>query len=362
MKNHLLPRLSSCCGARLQALAVAGVCALGLAQPAAAQTPLFKFWSLKTGAQDSAELRMPANLPASSATLRKFVLSNGTAATPTTPKPFSSQYGMAFAPAADGGGWSTAAGGTGGLLRRYYYVQLTATAPAGTPLRADSLVMNLSFVNSTSNTYLGVAYSKNGFGAGLLADSTEVSGGGKGPKGALTGVVNPTAGSTSQFNNAFFLEPSLSALTATGPNLPNTNKYSIALNGATGVTLAAGQTLTVRIYVSCSSSSAGRYALLRNVALKSTQVALASTKGRVIKNGLTLAPNPAFDQVQVNHPLAKAGAQVSVYTATGQRVAQLRAQTGTATTALDLRKLAAGLYLVEYADGAQRVTARIVKQ
>ena len=309
---------------------------------------------------------MPANLPASSVTLRKFVLSNGTAATPTTPKPFSSQYGMAFAPTADGGGWSSNAvpAGTGSVLRRYFYAQLTVTAPAETTLRADSLVMNLAIVNSTSGTNLGIVYSKNGFAAGLPADSTEATGGGKGPKGALVGGLNPAAGSTSQFNNAYVLEPSLSAITATGPNPPNNNKYSIALNGANGVTLAAEQTLTVRIYVTCSSSSAGRYALLRNVALKSTQaaVALASAKGRVIKDGLTLAPNPAFDQVQVNHPSAKAGAQVAVYTATGQRVALFSAQIGTATTALDLRKLAAGLYLVEYADGAQRVTARIVKQ
>ena len=47
-----------------------------------------------------------------------------------------------------------------------------------------------------------------------------------------------------------------------------TVNYRLALNGATGVTLTAGQTLTVRLYFSCGSGSAGRYGKLKDVFFK----------------------------------------------------------------------------------------------
>ncbi|MDQ2772636.1 MAG: T9SS type A sorting domain-containing protein [Bacteroidota bacterium] len=319
-----------------------------LAETAAAQTtPIFKFWSLKANAADSAALRSPSTMTASSAVLRKFVLSNGTAAAP--PKAFSRNYGMAFAPAADGGGWSTAAGGTGSTLRRYYSVQFTATAPAGTTLRADSLVMNLAFIGTVSGTNVGVVYSKNGFGS--PADSTEVSGMAKTPSGPMAGFANGTT-----LFNTWPVTPQV----VVANNDANTFRYAIPLNGATGVTITPGQTLTLRVYLSCSSSSTGRYALMRDVALKSQQVRLATRPA--VQTNLAAYPNPVQNQLTVPHPAASREARVTVFSATGARVASFATQPGTTQTAIDLGSLARGLYLVEYADGVQRSSARIAKE
>jgi Secretion system C-terminal sorting domain len=335
MKNLLLP-----------ALLLAG--GLGLTQQAAAQTtPVFKFWSLKVNAQDSAALRSPSTV-ASSATMRGFVLSNGTAAAP--PQAFSSIYGMAFAPTAGGGGWSSSNGGTGpgSVLRYYYYVQFTVTAPAGTALRADSLAMNLAFLSTTSNTNLGVRYSKSNF----TSDSTEATGGGKGPNGVLVPATNGT------FSQSFPVTPSITV--ASG--VANDSRYSVALAGATGVTITAGQTLTVRVYLSCSTSNAtGRWVLLRNVALKSTQRVLATRAG-LASTSLGVYPNPVQNRLNVPHAAASRDARVTVFSTTGARVAGFSAQPGTTETAVDLSGLSRGLYLIEYADGGQRSSARITKE
>ncbi|MDO7848312.1 T9SS type A sorting domain-containing protein [Hymenobacter sp. M29] len=337
---------------------------LALAGQASAQTtPIYKFWSLKVNATDSAALRSPSTMPASNAILRKLVLSSGlpvvTTATPPvtiiTPPPFSSQYGMAFAPAADGGGWSSNATppGPGSVLRRTFGVQFTATAPAGVTLRADSLVMNLTFLNTTSGTNIAIVYSKNNFGT--PADSTESSGGGKGPNGALVPVAN---GST--FFNTYPITNSLSAISATGSNPPNNFRYSVALNGANGVTIAPGQTLTLRMYVSCSSGSQGRHALLRNVALKSLQAPLAVRPA--LQTNLAVYPNPTQNQLNVPHTAASRDAHVTLFGTTGAKVAAFAVQAGSTETAVDLGALPKGLYLIEYADGVQRSSARIVKE
>lgn len=323
---------------------------LGLAKVASAQTtPILKFWSLKANAQDSAALRSPSTMTTSSVTLRKFVLSNGTAATP--PKPYSSTYGMAFAPAADGGGWPTAAGGTGSTLRRYYSVQCTATAPAGVTLRTDSLVMNLTIASSVSGAFLGVVYSKNGFAA--PADSTEASGSARTPSGTQAGAPNGTT-----LFNTWAISPSITIAN----NTPNNRafRYAVPLNGATGVTITPGQTLTVRIYLSCSSTSAGRYALLRDLTLKSLQTPLATRSG--VETNLAAYPNPVQNCLMVPHLAASREARVTVFSTTGAKVAAFTAQPGTTETSVDLGALDKGLYLVEYADGSKRSSARIIKE
>nr|GFC59290.1 hypothetical protein [Tanacetum cinerariifolium] len=101
-------------------LAVTGT-RLPTAQPVSG--PL-QWWPMARNAQDSAAVRSP-QLAASTATLRKFVVSSGSAA--ATIPPYSSRYGQAFAPNADGG-WTTAVGGNGSNLNRTYYEQFTVTA------------------------------------------------------------------------------------------------------------------------------------------------------------------------------------------------------------------------------------------
>jgi len=47
-----------------------------------------------------------------------------------------------------------------------------------------------------------------------------------------------------------------------------TTQYKMALKGNEGITLAAGDSLTVRLYYSTGSSSAGRYAKIKDLNFK----------------------------------------------------------------------------------------------
>ncbi len=47
-----------------------------------------------------------------------------------------------------------------------------------------------------------------------------------------------------------------------------TSSYRLALNGSAGITLISGQILTIRLYFSCGSSSAGRYGKVKDVFIK----------------------------------------------------------------------------------------------
>jgi hypothetical protein len=346
---------------------MAGGLLLALAAPAAAQTAAYAQWPLTSNNSDIAAARV--GVTAGTPVFRRYVISNGLLPTGTGNQAFPaySAAGQAFAPAADGGGWSSSSAtppGTGSTPRRRFYEQFTITAT--TAVRVDSVLFNTAIFNSAAGK-VAVAFSRSGF----VSDSASVSGG-IGP--AITNSTNTiAAGPLPASNNGTF---GVNGTTGTAgdianngailPQLPSTgtvpDQYRFALNGATGVTLNTGQTLTVRLYFAVGSSSVGRYVLLRNVILKGASTISATTSAVTVKNGLSLAPNPAAEQVVVNHPIAKAGAHVSIYTTTGQKIATLPTQAGAGHTSLDLRTLAAGLYLVEYADATQRVTGRVTKQ
>lgn len=346
--------------------ALLGLAGLGLAHSAAAQAT-FAEWPLTANNSNNAAVRT-SNITAGTPTFRRYVLSDGALPSGTGNQAFPaySAAGQAFAPAANGGGWSSSSAtppGTGSTPRRRFYEQFTITATAAA--HVDSVTFNMVVFNTAAGK-VAVAYSKSGF----TSDSASVSGG-TGP--AITNNTNTVAGGVlaAANNGTFGVNPSTGNagdIANNGAILPQgtsaggvPDRYAFALNGATGVNLTAGQTLTVRVYVGVGSSSTGRYVLLRNLTLKSAAGPTAAATARVVKNGLQLAPNPATEQVAVNHPSAKAGATVSLYTITGQKINTTRTQPGTTATTLDLRSLATGLYLVEYTDGEQRVTARIAK-
>lgn len=186
-------------------------------------------WPLTTNNLDSAAVRS-AGVVASTPTFSKLVVSDGI--TVASVPAYSATHGQAFAATATGF-WNTANGGPGGNLNRTIYEQFTVTAASTHTLRVDSLILNSSFYNTASGTKLAVVYSKTGF---TTADSTDVPGAAFGTPITLT---NETSGT-------------------------NAN-YRLAFNGSTGITLNAGQTLTFRIYNSCSSSSNGRYGKIRNL-------------------------------------------------------------------------------------------------
>ncbi len=203
-------------------------------------------WPMSTNAVDNAAERS-ADLAPDTALLNRLTVSNGT--TVPAVAAFSTNYGQAFGPSANGDGtWSTAVGGPGGNLNRNTYEQFSITASGTDTVRVDSILLTSSFYNTSSNTKLAVVSSKSGF----TADSADVTGG-TGPSGSLVATAN----------GAF----------ATPIALPNetagtTAAYHLAVAGATGINLAPGQTLTIRCYFSCGSSSVGRYGKVKDVYIK----------------------------------------------------------------------------------------------
>lgn len=166
---------------------------------------------------------------------------------------YSATHGQAFGTTA-AGLWTTAAGGPGGNVNLNNYEQFTITANTGYAVRVDSFTLNGSFYNTSSNTKLAVLYSK----AGFASDINNITGGILGADGSTL----VTAANTQ--NSALFT----TTIALTNQTAGTTVNYRLALNGATGVTLTAGQTLTVRLYFSCGSGSAGRYGKIKEVYFK----------------------------------------------------------------------------------------------
>ncbi|AHJ99457.1 pectinesterase family protein [Hymenobacter swuensis] len=296
-------------------------------------------WPLTVSAADDAAVRSAA-VTASTPTLKRLFVSNGT--TVATVPAYSAAFGQALGVTSNGdGSWGTASGGPGGTPSRRFYEQFTVTAAAGQAVRLDSLLLTAGFYNTSSNTKLAVVYSRSNF----TADSTDVTGG-TGPGGALAASANGA------FATPIALANQINGLT---------NRYRLALNGGTGINLTAGQTLTVRLYFSCGSSSPGRYALLQNVVVKGNRT---TTTGTLAARQLALAafPNPTTGQLTLSHPAAPTGATVSVFAFDGRLVARFQSRPGTTATPLNVAELAAGHYLVRYASGTGHRTAVIVKE
>jgi hypothetical protein len=247
------------------------------------------YWPMTTNAADSADFRS-AGVLASTPTFNKLYVSNGTAV-PAVPA-FSVTYGQAFGATANGDGtWTTAAGGPGGNLSRTFYEQFTLTAKSGYTVKVDSIILNTSFYNTSSNTKLAVVYSLTGF---TTADSADVTGG-TGPGGSLVSSANGAFATPAIVNNQ---------------TAGTTDNFRLALAGTSGVTLAAGKTLTVRLYFSCGSGSAGRYAKVKDVYLKGYAKDLA-------------VPDPSFTAIgtfnNFSQPLGVPSA-VQTYTVSGNNL------------------------------------------
>ncbi|UOQ54916.1 pectinesterase family protein [Hymenobacter cellulosivorans] len=299
-----------------------------------------QMWPLQVNAQDDAAVRSPW-VAASTPTLRNLYLSNGT--TVASVPAYSPTYGQAFGATANGdGSWGTAVGGPGGNLNRRFYEQFTVKAQ-GVAVRVDSLLLWSAFYNTNSNTKLAVVYSKTGF---TTADSTDVSGG-MGPAGAL----NSTA-------NGGFITPIVLNNQNTGPN----QNYRLALAGASGVRLENGQTLTIRLYWSCGSGSAGRYGLLRDVQVKGEALIITGThSAAALAAGLSAYPNPAQQELTLTHPKAGADAVVAVYSFDGRKVATFSPKPGVEQTPLKLDGLTKGTYLLRFSSGTQSLMTKFVR-
>lgn len=302
---------------------------------AAPQSDPLAWWPLIRNNQDSAAVRS-ARLVAAAPTLKALYLSNGT--TLSTIPAYSTAYGQALGATSNGDGTWTAVGGT---LKRNYYEQFAVTATATGAVRLDSLLLASAFYNTSSNTKLAVVYSKSGF----ATDSSDVSGG-KGP-----GLTNAAYGA--------FGAP------ITLPNQPNgpATTYRLALNGSAGVTLAAGQTLTLRLYWACGSTGTPRYAMLKNVVLKGAAQVVTATAS-ALESAMQLYPNPTPDgRLTLSLRNYREPAQLSIHNALGQRVAQATVPAGAASQVLDLSALAPGVYTVQArTPSGPPVVQRLVRQ
>lgn len=187
-------------------------------------------WPMTQNNQDSAAIRSPGVM-ASVSSFSRFAVSDGI--TVASVPAYSATRGQAFAATADGF-WNTGSGGPGGNLSRNHYEQFTVTAASNYSVRVDSILLNTAFYNSSSNTKLAVVYSLSGF----TTDSVDLSG-------------------------ASFASPVILPNQTGGPAFYS----SLALNGAAGITIQAGETVSFRLYYSCGSSSAGRYAQLKDVTI-----------------------------------------------------------------------------------------------
>jgi pectin methylesterase-like acyl-CoA thioesterase len=240
------------------------------ADPLPISITLASFPMTASNAEDAAA--RAAGVTVGTPTLTGLTLSNGT--TVPTVTAYSTLHGQGFGASTNGDGtWTTAVSGPGGNVNLNNYEQFTITANAGYSVRVDSLTLNTSFYNTSSNTKLAVLYSK----AAFASDISTVTGGISGSDGTALPITANTQNSP-LFTTTF----ALGNLTA-----GNTTNLRLGLNNSTGVTIAAGQTLTIRLYFSCGSGSAGRYGKIKDVFFKglaSTVVPLSITDLKAKKN------------------------------------------------------------------------------
>jgi pectinesterase len=277
-------------------------------------------WPLTRNNEDSAAVRA-TGVTATTPSFARMVVSNGTTV-PDVPA-YSGQRGQAFAATADGF-WTTASGGPGGNLNRAIYAQYTISTTTGYKARIDSLILNTAFYASSSNTKLAIVYSLSGF----ANDSTEV-------------------------NGYSFASPKVLVQDNSGPSV----NLRMPLNGASGVQILNGQTLTIRLYYSCGSTSAGRYALLKDVIAKGLSVQDGATAIRtvVLPPGFSLFPNPAQSQVRLRHPRSVNGTRILVYNVGGMKVLEQPVRSAVTETRVDMPLLPKGQYLLSYQLRDERV-------
>lgn len=314
---------------------------------------ILEYWPLRVNNADSTQARS-SRVTATVPTLKRLYVSNGTTPSGTNPlvPAYSNLYGQAFGPTANGDGtWSA----VGGNLSRLYYEQFTLSVPAGgSAVRVDSVLFNAGFYNTSSGTKMAVVYSLNGFSA--PADSTEITSV-TGPGGAQT------LSASGNFNKSFLLLNQVNG---------NVTLYRAALNGPStanpsgGVSVAAGKTLSVRLYFACSSTGTPRYGLLKNVRFKGDAATpTATTASRALAAQVQLFPNPATGSFRVQLPVASAPALVpaTLLNALGQLVLRrtLSAAAGQSAEAeFDVHSLARGIYTLRLDMGGVPVARKVV--
>ncbi|TZF86166.1 DUF3244 domain-containing protein (plasmid) [Pedobacter sp. BS3] len=201
-------------------------------------------------AQNAGATYLKEGLESANLDLNTYILSDKTSGTNI---PYSTDYGIQFGPTAAGGGWNDNA--IKNMTDKSRYIEITLKTASTHEARADSLLFNLAVFQTTGN--FALEYSTDDFATSTLLQNTLLNG-------------SPVAGTTyGSFTNGAF---------ALANQNTGAKRYAFALNGATGVRVAAGEQLKVRMYFRTGSSSDGRYITLKDIDFKGS-VGLAAAEG-----------------------------------------------------------------------------------
>jgi hypothetical protein len=77
---------------------------------------------------------------------------------------------------------------------------------------------------------------------------------------------------------------------------------------------------------------------------------------------LNISPNPAHDILKIQHASAVAGSEIKVLSGDGRNLRSMAVATGKTSTELNINSLGKGVYLLQYSNGSDKVTAQFVKQ
>ncbi len=246
-----------------------------------AVSQMLQWYPMAVNNTDSASVRAAGVLPATT-TFSNYTVSNEVTYDATALPAYSAAHGQAISGSPNGqGDWRTSSGGPGSTLNRGYYEQFVIKAGSTHSVRVDSLILNTGFYASSSSTRIAVQYSKTGF----AADSSELS-------GASIGGSSATYVSNNNFTKAILV-----------PSDNNAASFNIryAISGAEGINLASGDSLTIRVYFSCGSTSRNRYAKLKDVQFKglTTQNPVAGDyRSKQSGNWIDLSTWERFDGTQ----------------------------------------------------------------
>lgn len=249
-------------------------------------------WDLTSNNLDNAALRSVGVAP-TVPRLNRFTLSNGTQV--SFIPAYSVQYGQAFGASANGdGSWNSSVGGPGGNLSRNHYVEFKVKPyfdqTTNSVVNVDSIIVTTAFYNTSSNTRFAVVYSKSNF----TVDSSDIVGGID-----VNGITLPSTA------NGTFLRPIILNNQTSGP----TARYSLNLANTSLSLSNINDSLTIRLYYSCGSGSAGRYAMLKNVQIKGSAASTLPLKfiyfdsKTLHKNNIVLIENKwqTTNEINVNH-------------------------------------------------------------
>ncbi len=193
-------------------------------------------WPLTTTTADSAAVRGPGVIPTVP------IFSNMLGASTSAGNPAFSAKGIAFANDPSTGKWTV-----GASLNRACYYQFTVVADSTHSLRIDSLLLNAN-IQSSANGTMAVVYSRSGF---TKKDSTDIASG-----VGTSGLGLPAS------NYGAFAHPAVLG------KIAGNNDSILRFMPDSSITINPKDSLTFRLYFGVGSTSAPRFAYLKNVMLK----------------------------------------------------------------------------------------------